>query len=59
MLVLSRKAMESLQIGPDIVVTVIRIAGDKVRLAISAPRDVRILRTELVDPGQGDPPATN
>lgn len=49
MLVLSRKVDESLRIGPDIVVTVVRISGDKVRLGITAPRDVCIVRTEIDD----------
>lgn len=49
MLVLSRKVDESLRIGPDIVVTVVRISDDKVRLGITAPRDVAIVRTEIDD----------
>lgn len=48
MLVLSRKINESIQIGPDIRVKVVRLTGDRVRLAIEAPSDVSILRLELV-----------
>ena len=47
MLVLSRKPTERLRLGGDIVVTVLRVAGDKVRLGIEAPDDVLILRDEI------------
>ena len=46
MLVLSRKREEVIQIGTDIFVTVVRIGPTTVRLGITAPEDVRILRTE-------------
>ena len=48
MLILQRKAGESLLIGEDITVRVVSVDGTRVRLAISAPEDVSILRTELV-----------
>lgn len=48
MLILQRKAGESLLIGEDITVRVISVDGTRVRLAISAPEDVPILRSELV-----------
>ena len=48
MLILQRKAGESLLIGEDITVRVISVDGTRVRLAISAPEDVSILRSELV-----------
>jgi carbon storage regulator len=48
MLILQRKAGESLVIGDDITVSVLSVDGARVRLAISAPRDMRILRSELV-----------
>lgn len=47
MLVLSRKASERIQIGENITVEVRRIAGNRVTIAIDAPRDIRILRGEL------------
>jgi carbon storage regulator len=47
MLVLSRKAGEQLYIGDNIVLTVSRINGNRVAIAIDAPRDVRIVRAEL------------
>lgn len=49
MLVLSRRKDESLVIGDQIKVTVVEIRGNRVRLAIDAPSDVKVLRTELVD----------
>ena len=48
MLILQRRSGESLQIGDNIEVTVVSIEGGKVRLAISAPKDVTILRSELI-----------
>ncbi|PAY19417.1 hypothetical protein CKO51_11140 [Rhodopirellula sp. SM50] len=47
MLVLSRKVDQQIKIGDDITVTVVRVEGNRVRIGISAPRDVRILRGEL------------
>jgi carbon storage regulator len=48
MLVLTRKLMERLFIGDDICVTVVRLEGGQVRLGIDAPRDVAVVRAELV-----------
>jgi carbon storage regulator len=47
MLVLSRRESERIRLGNSIVVTVIRVAGDRVRLGIEAPADVVVLRDEL------------
>jgi len=47
MLVLSRKAGESIRIGDDITVKVVETRGGRVRLAIDAPKDVDIHREEL------------
>lgn len=71
MLVLSRKIGERIRIGDDVVLTVVRIHGDKVRLGIEAPNDVTIHREEVyrrlqpesirgpetssVEPTEGDP----
>lgn len=46
MLVLSRRKGEQIVIGDSIVVEVTRIKGSVVRLAVHAPKDVRILRSE-------------
>ena len=48
MLILQRKAGESLVIGDDITVRVISVDGTRVRLAIDAPEDISILRSELI-----------
>ena len=47
MLVLSRKTHQRIRLGDAIVVTVIGVGGDRVRLGIEAPSDVRVLREEL------------
>lgn len=47
MLVLSRKESEKIMLGDSIVLTIVRISGDRVRLGIEAPSDLLILRTEL------------
>ena len=47
MLVLSRKVGERIHVGDDIVLEIRRIAGNRVTLALDAPRSVRILRGEL------------
>jgi len=47
MLVLSRKAGQQIHIGDNITLEVRRVAGNRVTLAVQAPREVRILRGEL------------
>ena len=57
MLVLSRRENERIRLGDSIVVTVVRLSGDKVRLGIEAPADVVVLRDELqtlAPPGQAE-----
>ncbi len=54
MLVLSRKQNERIRVGDSVVVTVVRVSGDKVRIGIDAPADVRVLRDELDDDLLGD-----
>ncbi len=56
MLVLTRKLMEKLFIGDDICVTVVRLEGGQVRLGIEAPRDITVVRAELVPERQYAPP---
>ena len=48
MLVLTRKLMERLYIGDDVCITVVRLEGGQVRLGIEAPREVAVVRAELV-----------
>lgn len=49
MLVLSRKAGEVLFIGKDISVEILSVEGDRVRIGITAPKETRIFRKELMD----------
>jgi carbon storage regulator len=48
MLVLTRKRSESIQIGDDILVTVLEFRGGTVRLGIAAPKEIPVHRTELL-----------
>lgn len=47
MLILSRKPGETLVINNEIEVKIIEISGDKVKIGIEAPKNVKILRQEL------------
>ena len=47
MLVLTRKANQSIVIGDDIEVSVLAVVGDKVRIGIEAPRSVPVYRKEV------------
>ena len=47
MLVLSRRERERIRLGDSIVVTIVRVAGDRVRIGIEAPPEVLVLRDEL------------
>lgn len=49
MLVLARKAGDSIRIGDDIIVTVLCVGNNGIRIGIDAPPEVKILRTEIVD----------
>lgn len=50
MLVLSRKEGESLLIGDGIEVSIVKVQGGQVKLAIQAPKEVKVLRKELTAP---------
>ncbi len=49
MLVLSRQRDETIMIGDDVEVTIVDIRGDKVRLGITAPREIQVHRKEVYD----------
>ena len=49
MLVLSRKLLERIQIGENVVITILEIRGKTVRLGIQAPRQIHVKRAELQD----------
>lgn len=48
MLILSRRLGESFLIGNDIEIMVYEIQGDKVRIGINAPKNINVLRSELI-----------
>ncbi|MCW2848631.1 MAG: carbon storage regulator [Marmoricola sp.] len=48
MLVVSRRAGESVAIGDEVVVTVLEVRGDVVRVGIDAPRSIAVHRAELL-----------
>lgn len=55
MLVLTRRANQSIMIGDDVVVTVLEVRGDQVRLGIVAPREVDVHREEVFRALHGEP----
>ena len=52
MLVLTRKLQQQIKIGEQITVTILNVNGNTVRVGITAPREVRVIRGEL--PKEGD-----
>lgn len=59
MLVISRKAGEFLVIGDGITVSILSVGSDKVAIGIEAPREVQIVRAELLDVIEANREATN
>lgn len=49
MLVLSRHVTEEIRVGDNVRIVVVEIAGDKVRLGVSAPREVSVHRDEVYE----------
>ncbi len=49
MLILSRKAGESVMIGDDIELSIIELRGDQVKIGVQAPRSVKVYRREVFD----------
>lgn len=54
MLILGRRPGESVTIGDDVVITVVSVSGNQVRLGITAPRQVRVLREEIYQAMQAE-----
>lgn len=54
-LVLSRRIGEVLVIGDEIRVTVLGISGNQVRIGIEAPKDVKVMREEIIGTGRDVP----
>lgn len=52
MLILTREVGQSIKIGEDIKITVLRVDGAQVRLGTDAPRSVPVHREELIHPQQ-------
>gem|GEM_PF-1544363 len=47
MLILSRKAGETLNIGDEVTVTVLSVKGNQVRIGINAPKEIAVHREEI------------
>ena len=47
MLVLTRKPKQQIMIGDNIVINIVEVQGENVRLAIDAPREIKIYRGEI------------
>jgi len=54
MLIFSRKEGEKFMIGDDIEVTIVRVDSDKIRIGITAPKEVPVFRQEIYDVIQRD-----
>ncbi len=49
MLILTRRVGETLMIGDNVSVTVLRVKGNQVRLGVNAPKDISVHREEIYD----------
>jgi carbon storage regulator len=54
MLVLSRKEAQTIRINDDIEIVVVRVNGNRVKIGVQAPQDVKVLRGELVERDKWD-----
>ena len=54
MLVLHRKKGESLIINDNIKITIVDISGEKVKIAVDAPKEIPVLRSELVNAAEAN-----
>ena len=49
MLVLTRKAGEGIKLDENVTINILSVEGDRIRIGIQAPKDMRIIRCELVE----------
>lgn len=54
MLILTRRAGETVMVGSDITITVLGVKGNQVRIGINAPKDVAVHREEIYERIQGE-----
>ena len=54
MLILTRRVGETVMIGEDIAITVLRVKGNQVRLGVDAPKTVSVQREEIFQRMQGE-----
>jgi carbon storage regulator len=59
MLVLTRRPGQSIRIGDSVELVVVRIDGDRVVLGVEAPREVRVVRAELLTAVVGENQASS
>jgi len=58
MLILTRRVGESVMIGEDVTITVLRVKGTQVRLGVTAPRTVSVQREEVSGRSRPEEPGT-
>ena len=51
MLVLSRKEQQEIMIGEKVIVTVVKVAAGKIKLGITAPKNVKVRRLDVLQAG--------
>jgi carbon storage regulator len=59
MLILTRRAGETVMIGSDVTITVLGVKGNQVRIGINAPKDVAVHREEIFERIQSEQAAGN
>ncbi len=49
MLILTRRAGETVMVGSDVTITVLGVKGNQVRIGINAPKDIAVHREEIYE----------